>query len=88
MAEWIARARGVRLALAGAGMIAGFGLVASAVTSPAAYAQQKKAAAKKDAPAQASQSAWVKLCEAAKYQKMGADGKPQFDKDKKPVLED
>jgi invasion protein IalB len=88
MAEWIARARGARLALAGAGMVAGLGLVALAVSSPAAYAQQKKAAAKQAAAPQASQSAWVKLCETAKYQKMGADGKPQFDKDKKPVLED
>ena len=56
-----------------------------------ATAQQKApaAAAPKAAagPQGDPQSAWVKLCEKAQYQKMGADGKPQMNGDK-PVLED
>ena len=50
-------------------------------------AQQGKAPpAKGAAPAQ-QQSAWVKLCEKAQYQKIGPDGKAMMQGDK-PVLED
>lgn len=84
MAEWIAHARGAGLAAIGAGlMVLG--------TMPAAIAQQKPPAAKSAPPAKGAaeqQSAWVKLCEKAPYQKVGADGKPQVGADQKPVMEE
>jgi invasion protein IalB len=85
MAEWISDARRAGLAAIGAGLLAFGGM-------PAALAQQKPPAGKsaaKSAPAPAQQqSAWVKLCEKAPYQKIGADGKPQIGADKKPVMEE
>jgi invasion protein IalB len=50
------------------------GAPAPAAAAPAAGAQQ--------------QSAWVKLCEKTPYNKLGPDGKPQLDRDNKPVMED
>ena len=83
MAEWIVGARGAGLALIGAGLMSLGGM------SPA---QAQKAPAKGAAPAAAApaqqQSAWVKLCEKAQYNKTGADGKPMVGPDQKPVLED
>lgn len=62
------------------------GAVAAVGFSGAVFAQQAKQPA---APAQGQQqSAWVKLCEKAPYNKIGADGKPQLDRDNKPVFED
>ena len=83
MAEWISRTRAAGLAVAGAALLTAGGAVAPA------FAQQGKAPAKGAAAAPAQpQSAWVKLCEKAQYQKIGADGKPQVAPDNKPVLED
>lgn len=83
MAEWIAHARSAGLAAVGAGLVA-LGMM------PAALAQQKPPAAKAPAKAEPAQqqSAWVKLCEKAPYQKVGADGKPQMGADNKPVMEE
>ena len=94
MAKRMARAGGKRLGLATASM-AGAGMMVLAGLGGPAAAQQAQpkapaAAAKQAAPAAAAgqqQSAWVKLCEKAQYQKIGADGKPQMNGDK-PVLED
>jgi len=80
MANKIARAAGMGLGLAGAGVMA------LALGTTAAFAQAQKAAPAAAPAAGAAQSAWVKLCEKAEYQKMGADGKPQMNGDK-PVLE-
>ena len=70
------------------------GLMAASVIAVAALcgpvvAQQKAPAAPPAAAQKAGEtpSAWVKLCEKAQYQKIGADGKPQMNGDK-PVLED
>lgn len=75
--------RGLKLAAMGAGLLV--------LTSAAVVAQQPKQAAPaaKGAPQQPAQqqSAWVKLCETAQYQKVGADGKPVMKGDK-PELED
>lgn len=77
MAEWISHARGAGLVAAGAGLLM-LGGVAQAQQAkgppPAAAAQQ--------------QSAWVKLCEKAPYNKIGPDGKPMVGADNKPVLEE
>ena len=74
----------------GVGLAAAGALALMAMCGPLS-AQQKAPAAKGAAPAAAAggepQSAWVKLCEKAQYQKMGADGKPEMAGDK-PVLED
>ncbi len=94
MAKWMARTGGMRLNLATASM-AGASMMLLAVPAWAQQQQQKAPAAaapaKQAAPAAAAsgqaQSAWVKLCEKAQYQKIGADGKPQMAGDK-PVLED
>lgn len=58
-------------------------MVVSAGFVTSAVAQQPAAGA----PAQ-QQSAWVKLCEKAPYNKVGADGKPQVGADGKPVMEE
>lgn len=52
-----------------------------------AHAQQAKGPPAA-AGAQQQQSAWVKLCEKAPYNKIGADGKPMMGADSKPVLEE
>lgn len=85
MAEWISGARSAALTVAGAAVMSLGGL------SPILAQQQKQAAppaAAAAAPAAAAQSAWVKLCEKAQYQKVGADGKPQMAANNTPVLED
>ncbi len=81
MSEWISNVRAAGLAVAGAGFLAIGG------ASVPAFAQQPKAGAAPAAAAPAP-SAWVKLCEKAQYQKVGADGKPVMAADNKPVLED
>jgi invasion protein IalB len=56
-----------------------------------ARAQQPKnppPAAAPAAGAQQQQSAWVKLCEKTPQTKLGPDGKPQLDRDNKPVMEE
>ena len=93
MAEWIAAARGAGLALIGAGLMSLGGVSAALAQAQKQPAPPAKGAApaKGGAPAAAAgapQSAWVKLCEKAQYNKMGPDGKPQVGADKKPVLED
>jgi invasion protein IalB len=80
MAELISHARGAGLAAVGAVLMLSTGMAGTAL---AQQAKQPAAAA----PAQ-QQSAWVKLCEKAPYTKSGPDGKPQLDKDNKPVLEE
>ncbi len=75
MAKWIGCAQAALITLAGASLLALAGLA-----SPVQAQKSKSKAA-------ASQSAWVKLCEQAKYPKRGPDGKPVIGKDKKPVLE-
>ena len=74
---------GGTIAVIAAGMMALCGSALAQQKAPAPAAGQKAAA-----PTQADpQSAWVKLCEKAQYQKVGADGKPMMNGDK-PVLED
>ncbi len=80
MAEWVSHARGAAIAAAGAALVVGFGVAG------AALAQQAKGGA--PAAGAQQQSAWVKLCEKAPYNKLGADGKPQMAADGKPVMED
>ena len=80
MAELISHARGAGLAAVGAALMISTGMAGAAL---AQQAKQPAAAA----PAQ-QQSAWVKLCEKAPYTKSGPDGKPQLDKDNKPVMEE
>ncbi len=82
MAEWISHARGAGIAAASAALMVSTGLAGVAM------AQQPKQAAPAAAPAAQQQSAWVKLCEKAPYTKSGPDGKPQLDKDNKPLMED
>lgn len=88
MAMWMARAGGMRIGLAAA-TVAGISMMH--VASPASAQQKAPPPAAKGGPATApagqAPSAWVKLCEKAQYQKIGADGKPQMNGDK-PVLED
>ena len=86
MAEWISHVRGVGLAVAGAGLLA----VSGGAAPVLAQAQKAPAAPPKAGAAapQQAQSAWVKLCEKAQYQKIGPDGKPQIGPDQKPLLED
>ena len=72
------------------GMIAASVVAVAAICGPAAAQQKAPAApptAQKATAAGETPSAWVKLCEKAQYQKIGADGKPQMNGDK-PVLED
>ena len=84
MAEWISHARVSGLAAVGAGLVLTAGLA-----MPAQAQQPKGAAPAAAAPAaQQQQSAWVKLCEKAPYNKVGADGKPMIGADQKPVLEE
>ncbi len=80
MANVKASAIGAKLAVA---LMAGF--VVAATANPV-LAQKKDAA--KGAKGGEKQSAWVKLCEKAKYPKAGADGKPIMGQDRQPVLED
>ncbi len=86
MAERFSRARGAGFVATGAAIA-----LAAVVTMPAGAQQAKQPAkqpAKQAAPAGAQQqSAWVKLCEKAPYNKMGPDGKPQL-ADGKPVMEE
>lgn len=84
MADLIGSVRAGGIALAGAGLMLAAGGAAVA-QQPKAGAPAKGAAA---APAGQQQSAWVKLCEKAQYQKVGPDGKPQMAADNKPLLED
>ena len=83
MADFISQVRAPWLAAAGAGllMIAGW-------TAPAGAQQTKQAQPPTGGAPQQVQSAWVKLCEKAPYNKVGADGKPMIGEDKKPVLEE
>jgi invasion protein IalB len=85
MAEWIAHARGAGIVAASAGLMVVAGLAVPAVAQQAKQPAPAPAAA--GAPV-AQQSAWVKLCEKAPYNKLGADGKPQMGADNKPVMED
>lgn len=83
MAERISYGRGARVLAAGAALAVGAGFVGTA------FAQQaKQAAPAAAAQPQQQQSAWVKLCEKAPQNKLGPDGKPQLDKDNKPVMEE
>ncbi len=83
MAERFTKARGAGYVAAGAAFA-----VVSAVAVPAIAQQAKQPSAKQAAAAPAApQSAWVKLCEQAPYNKLGPDGKPQM-ADGKPVMEE
>ncbi len=85
MAKRFSRVRGAGFVATGAALA-----MAAAVTMPAGAQQAKQPAkqpAKQAEPAGAQQqSAWVKLCEQAPYNKLGPDGKPQM-ADGKPVME-
>lgn len=83
MAERFSKARGAGFVAAGAALA-----MVSAAAIPAGAQQAKQPSAKQAAAAPAEpQSAWVKLCEKAPYNKMGPDGKPQM-VDGKPVMEE
>lgn len=92
MAELISHARGagltaVRLTAVGAALMISTGMAGSVLAQQAKQPAAAPAAPAAPAAAQ-QQSAWVKLCEKAPYTKSGPDGKPQLDKDNKPLMEE
>ena len=72
---------------AGLALLTGLGGLPASAQQAQPKAAAPAAAAPKQAAAGEAPSAWVKLCEKAQYQKLGADGKPMVNGDK-PVLED
>jgi len=88
MAELISRARRARHAASSFAAASAALLMTTGLAGVSMAQQAKQPAAAPAAAAAQQQSAWVKLCEKAPYTKSGPDGKPQLDKDNKPVMEE